>query len=238
MASVEDLGSTLDALLHADRFADLDDPNGPWLPLPGNRDLRAVGFALDPWPDLPAWVAGERLDALVLHRPWDAPASDLPGIAVFGYHLAFDEALTTGMNPWLADAVGLRDLEPLGKKQGRPLGMIGSIDEAPLHVVAERFAAQLDAPDEAAGDVHAPIRRVAVVGAMWPDLVREAAARGADLYVTGTFRPRALPAIDETGIAVLVVGHRPPERWGMRTLARLAATRLPGLRVVLAPGLA
>lgn len=233
MVAVENVRAVLDDLLHADRFLALDDPHGLWLP--GPRDIHAIGVALDPWPDLPAWVVAECLHALVLHRPWDVPAPDLPGAAVFGYHLAFDEALTTGMNPWLADAIGMRDLEPLGEKQGRPLGMIGSIQETTVAAAADRFAAEFGHSHEVVGNLDAPVGRIAVVGAMWPELVREAVHRGADLYVTGTFRPRAQSAVDETGVAVLVVGHDPPERWGMRTLARLVANRLPSVRIALAP---
>jgi putative NIF3 family GTP cyclohydrolase 1 type 2 len=81
------------------------------------------------------------------------------------------------------------------------------------------------------------VSRVAVVGALWPELVEQAARRGADLYVSGTWRPRAAAAIEVTGITVVLVGHRPPEAWGIRTLARLIGERWPRLAVEVAPDL-
>jgi putative NIF3 family GTP cyclohydrolase 1 type 2 len=47
-------------------------------------------------------------------------------------------------------------------------------------------------------------------------LVREADRRGARLYVTGQWRERAETAVRETGIGVVIVGHRRSEEWGLR----------------------
>ncbi len=66
-------------------------------------------------------------------------------------------------------------------------------------------------------------------------LVREAARRGADMYVTGQWRQPAEAAVAATGIAVAVVGHRRSEAWGLRLLARLMEEHWSGLRVLLAP---
>ncbi len=81
----------------------------------------------------------------------------------------------------------------------------------------------------------AAIARVAVVGAMTDALVREAAGRGADLYVTGQLRMPAGAAVTETGLAVVAVGHGRSEVWGLRALGEALRERWPGLRVVLAP---
>jgi hypothetical protein len=40
--------------------------------------------------------------------------------------LVFDERLTVGFNPYLAEALNLGGLELLGEKQGRILGMVGA----------------------------------------------------------------------------------------------------------------
>ena len=87
---------------------------------------------------------------------------------------------------------------------------------------------------EAVPDRAAPVSRVAVVGAMTDALVREAAARGAGLYVTGQLRQPARAAAAATGIAVAAVGHARSERWGVRALAHLVAERWGGVRVAVA----
>ena len=73
---------------------------------------------------------------------------------------------------------------------------------------------------------------VAVVGAMNEILIREAANGGAGLYLTGQYRSSAQVAVDETGIAVIAVGHRRSEEWGLRALADLLREQWPGLCVM------
>ncbi len=78
----------------------------------------------------------------------------------------------------------------------------------------------------------AELTSAVVVGAMTDALVREAASRGAGVYVTGQFRQPARLAVVETGIATVAVGHRRGELWGLRALAHLLAERWAGLRVL------
>ena len=89
--------------------------------------------------------------------------------------------------------------------------------------------------DEVHGGGQSEVKRVAVVGAMTDALVREAASRGADLYVTGQFRQPARNAVIETGINVIVVGHRRSELWGLRALAGVVRERWFRLEVII-PG--
>ena len=63
-------------------------------------------------------------------------------------------------------------------------------------------------------------------------LVREAAARGAGLYVTGQMRGPAAEAVRLTGMRVVAVGQERSERWGLRYVARTLVEAFPGLDVV------
>jgi putative NIF3 family GTP cyclohydrolase 1 type 2 len=180
---------------------------------------------------LAEWIASEEIDALIVHRPWGLPER-LPGDpSVLAYHLAFDERLTIGLNPILAARLGMESIEPLGEKQGRPIGMIGSVPEQRLAEFGVLLGRTLGTEVSLRGDDR-PVRRAAIVGAMWPELILDAGRRGADVYVTGTLRSRSLAAVAETGIAVAVVGHRAPELWGLRMLGRSIAEAFPAIRVV------
>ena len=213
------------------------DQNGVFLPS-GRADIRCVGFALEPDHALLPWVERERIDALFLHRPWgltDAQRRDLAAadIGVLAYHLAFDERLTTGFNPALARACGWLAPERLGEKMGRPLGMACALPQpvAAFGAVAENLRAVFGGLDDAippsAAGNDAPVARAAVVGAMTDALVREAHACGVGLYATGQWRQPARAAVRETGIGVVVIGHRRSEEWGLRTLGdRLRADGL------------
>lgn len=220
----------LDGELDAWQFRALKEPNGIWRERSG--PIQTVGLALEGAPGLAAWIEDHQIDTLVVHRPWGLPEQLPGGPAVLAYHVAFDERLTIGWNPLLAEALGLERIEPLGEKQGRTIGMIGDVAACRLHEFGASLERTLQAPVALRGDPQRKIDRVAVVGAMWPRTVAEAAARGAGVYVTGTFRENAAAAVAKTGIAVAIAGHRPPELWGLRALGRAVGEAFPGLRVV------
>lgn len=230
MPTVHDLAHFLNAYFAVDRFG--DDQGGIYHA--SERPVERIGLALEPWPQIERWVRDARLDALFLHRPWKLEEGQLPpDIGVLAYHLAFDERLTLGYNGRLADALGMADLEVLGHKEGRPLGMLGSVGSQPFDQLQQRCAAMFGGYNETDGAAEHVIQRVAVVGAMNDELVREAVARGVDVYLTGQFRVPARPAVQETGIAMIEIGHRRSEEWGLRALAGVLRERWTTLQVVL-----
>ena len=203
----------------------------PTVAVPSTRPVARMGLALEP-AGVAERVRAERLDALFLHRPWGVEAAGLPeDVGVLACHLPFDERLTIGFNPELAEALGLVRIEALGTKEGRPIGMIGDFAGGHAALVA-RIAAELGAPEAVEPGSGRPPRRVAAVGAMTDALVREAAARGAGAYVTGQMRAPARRAVADTGMAVVAVGHRRSEVWGLHLLARLLRGEWPGLATV------
>ncbi|MDP9379500.1 MAG: Nif3-like dinuclear metal center hexameric protein [Chloroflexota bacterium] len=227
--ALDEIARFLDGLFGMERFG--DDQGGVYSA--SERTVRRLGLVLEGWPQIGQWVEDERLDALFAHRPWHLPLEELGDVGVLSYHLAFDEKLTTGYNPRLAEALGMRDLEALGAKQGRPIGMLGGIAPSPswyrfCRTVAEVFGG-CETVHAGAGD---EVTRVAVVGAMTDALVCEATMRGAKAYVTGQVRQPAMRAVEETGIGVVAVGHRRCEEWGLRALAGLLEERWSGLKCV------
>lgn len=226
---IGDLALFLDGFFHAERF-EPGERGGVYRP--SERAIRRLGLALEPWPGLPNWTERRRLDALWLHRPWQLAAGAVDGVGVVSHHLPFDEQLTTGYNIRLADTLGMRRLEVLGEKRGRPIGMLGYVrplEWAPLlRSVSEAFGGSDSADAGGQGEVS----RVAVVGAMTDALVREAAGRGVQAYLTGEWRAPAARAVTETGIGVICIGHRRSEEWGMRALAAVLGERWAGLEYV------
>ena len=228
MPQLADIARFLDEQLEVERFG--ADQGGIYRA--AEQPIHRIGLALEPWPGLPRWAARERLDAVFLHRPWKLRPADLPpDCGVLAYHLAFDEHLTLGFNPRLAEALELHAVEVLGRKEGRPIGMIGTVRPQPFGIFAQRLAGTFAGLERAyPGDEQ--VERVAVVGAMTDALVREAADRGAQVYVTGQFRQPARIAVEERGMGVLEVGHERSERWGLRALAGILRERWAELEVV------
>lgn len=195
----------------------------PLVVAPSAREVRRLGLALEP----PAGV--EAMDALFLHRHWGMGNA---GIGVLASHLPFDERMAVGYNPDLAEALGVERIEVLGTKEGRPLGMIGDC-AGDFTALLARVTAAFGEPEAVEQGSGAPIRRVAAVGAMTDALVREAAARGAGAYVTGQMRAPARRAVAETGMAVVAIGHRRSEVWGLHLLARLLRADWPEMETII-----
>lgn len=227
------LASFLDTLLETNTYPTAEDTRYRQ----SMRPVARLDLAVEANFDVVHWVQTERLDAVFLHRPWEIDPQPLPpGIGVLMSHAPFDDHLTLGVNPRLALVMGLADWEPFGSKAGRPLGMLGRIMAAPfdtLHQTLEDIFGGLDAARMGTADT---ITTVAIVNAMTDTLIREAAARGAHVYVTGQERVPARPAVEETGLGVIAVGHACCEQWGLRALAGLLRERFAALEVVVHEG--
>lgn len=225
---LEALSEFLDQLFTVQHFG--EDQGGVYRT--SNHPIQRLGLALEPWSQLAEWASAEHLDALFLHRPWQLQQLR-QDIGVVAYHLAFDECLTLGFNSRLATVLGMSSVEVLGHKARRPMGMFGKVFTPSFRHYASLVAEVFGGLDCAEAGTSSQVSQVAVVGAMSDALVREAAARGADVYVTGQFRQPAAQAVRETGIGMIIVGHRRSEEWGLRALAGVLRERWSELKVVL-----
>lgn len=228
MVSFADLDTFLSTFLLAHAFQ--DDQNGVYRP--SSRKVERLGMALEPWPGLSEWTTENDLDALFLHRPWKLGA--LPeGVGVLAYHYAFDERLTTGYNPLLVEALEFSEVEVLGYKEGRPLGMIADVPRTSVAAFRARVEGAFGGLEGVYGVQTGEATRACVVGAMRPALIHEAAERGAQVYLTGEYRKGAAQAVAETGMSVFEIGHRRSEVWGLRVLSEVLQEAFPDLGVAL-----
>lgn len=219
------LAAFLEELLDARAFP--DEP--PTIFSPSERPVSRLGLALEPGPGLAGWVDADRLEAVFLHRPWGAADAGLPAeVGVLASHAPFDHRLTVGANPDLARDLALRGPRPFGERDGRAIGMMGDVEPADPAALIGRIARLFGGVDDVLPGRVDAIRRVAVAGGMTDALVREAAADGAALYVTGQVRQPGLRAAAETGIGIVAVGHARGERYGLRRLADAIERRFAG----------
>lgn len=233
--SLQDISLFLQDKLTVNRYPDTEQGG---IYYPSTQPIRRLGLALEPFPGLSEWVDEQHLDALWLHRPWRLNLTDLPSdIGILSHHLPFDETLTIGYNELMAIQLGASSIRrAMGYKQAadetgkplpkRPLGMLIDIPEQEFDSLLHLIKTQFGGYDRAETGItetgwQTSNRCVAVVGAMTDTLVRQAARQGAHLYLTGEYRKPAQSAVDETGIAVVAVGHRRVEEWGLRSLADL-----------------
>lgn len=225
MTSLESIALFLDAYFTVETYP--DDANGVYHPT--ERSVKRLGLALEPNPDVYTQLDALECDALFLHRPWQLDGSRLQeDVGVLAYHLPFDDVLTLGYNLRLAAALSLQNVEEFGHKDGRRIGMVGTVPETSF-VVAANIVKEVFGGLEREHPGHYPVTRVAVVGAMNEQLLTEAHARGVGLYITGQWRSHAEAAAAQTGMGVVTVGHARAEMWGLSALAHLVQERFAGL---------
>jgi len=209
-----------------------NDQNGIYRPSP--RLVRRIGLAIEPWTGIETWVQQEHLDALFLHRPWRLDMQALPEeIGILAYHLAFDLKLTFGFNRRLADVLQMTNLTPFAFKDVLPLGMIGDVSTTHMSTFIEYLGETFGVVPTVDRHYRETVSRVALIGAMTDDFIREAAQQGVDLYITGQFRQPARRAISGTDMTIAIVGHAVGELWGIRSLASLLRERYASLDVVI-----
>ena len=149
-------------------------------------------------------VAATTSKGRIVHRLIEA------GIGLYCAHTNADVA-SPGVSDALAAALGLVDVRPLGP--GEPgLGRMADLPApATLREFAGLVAARLPRTEHGvrvAGDLEAPVRRVAVCGGSGDSLLPLATAQGADVLVTADLKHhRALEHAQDRGCAIVDVAH-------------------------------
>lgn len=170
-------------------------------------------------------------EAYVPNLVWRLAAEN---IALYSIHTNLDAA-SGGVSFALADQLGIEDaafLQP-AENGDTGFGAIGSLPapvrlQAFLGVVAERLGAPAL---RYAGDPEALVRRVAVCGGSGSNLIDEAAARGADAYVTADIKYHdffnALDAKGRPRLALIDAGHYETEKSAESLLLEALAKQFP-----------
>ncbi|MBI2844903.1 MAG: Nif3-like dinuclear metal center hexameric protein [Armatimonadetes bacterium] len=138
---------------------------------------------------VPEWRLGQVIDAMIAKHPYEEVAYDV-------YPLA-NEPYTYGY------------------------GRVGRLKNAvKLAEFRETVAEALDFREtRMIGDADRPVEIVALCGGAGRSLIKDAAACGANVFVTGDMGHHDMLAADALGLAVIDAGHYHTERPGMEALA-------------------
>lgn len=194
----------------------------PGLYRPGPQAVSRLALALEP-DNLPQDLSA---GALFLHRPFWLNGR-FPGLGVLASHDGFDTKLTTGQNWPLAGRLGWQKVRSVSWKE-KPLGLLADLPGASWPALLTSLKSELGGWDFMTEPKTAP-QRVLLANALRPELVHLAAGEGAQVYLTGQFRPGARAALSQTGLGVVALGHRRSERWGLRQLERELRAAFPNL---------
>jgi dinuclear metal center YbgI/SA1388 family protein len=128
-------------------------------------------------------------------------------------------AAATAAHPYEEVALDLYRIE--GQPEGCGYGRVGSLPEPMTpEALGEHVASSLGSPARLVAGHGRRVERVAVLGGSGGSFVREAAASGAEAYVTGDLDYHDALLADSLGLAAIDAGHAATELPSLEPLAR------------------
>lgn len=231
--NLDSIVAHLDALLGLPGFPDYPTAlNGLQVDAPG--PVLRVGAAVDANETTINAAAAAGLDLLLVHHGlfWDGlkPLTGRymrrirtlveSGTAVYSAHLPLDAHPELGNGILLARALGVEDPVPFGEARGVTVGWMGEVSREPVRSFQARVASAVDGPARLLAGGPQEVHRVAVVTGGAGSMVEEAAAAGADTFVTGEAAHHVFTLATELGVNVFLAGHYATEVFGVKALAR------------------
>lgn len=252
MLTVDDVASLIDGLAPS-RLAEAWDNVGL---LVGHRrrPVRRIMTCLTVTPNSAAEAIERKADVVISHHPLpfralkrltsdtvegrlllDLIAAD---VAIISPHTAFDSAVL-GINERLAEGIGLSDIVPLVvadeliDQENVGTGRRGrAADGTSFDALVRRVKRFLDVQQvRVVGAADLAVRGVAVACGSGGPLLEAAIAASCNAMVTGETSFHTCLAAEAAGVALVLTGHYPSERFGIECLAEVVATQLPDVDV-------
>ncbi len=233
MATVDLLAlvAEADRLLSPDEFRDYA-PNG--LQVEGVRSISKIVTGVSACMPLFEAAVEKGAQAVLVHHGmfWQSDPRPVTGglkrrlayllkrdLSLIGYHLPLDRHATLGNNALLADTLELTNRTPFGSYNGMPIGVMGTLAH-PTSVASfmERVKERINPHARIHPFGPTNVASVALVSGGAPELVREAVAKRADLYLTGEESEWVYHLSREEGIHYVAAGHHATETFGVRAL--------------------
>lgn len=213
----------------------------------GSRDKKVgrILVCLDITSDALHHAAEIRADLVVAHHPLifrgirritddDVTGSRIctairSGISVISAHTNLDHS-DSGVNVQLAKALGVGELEVLGRGPGR-VGMLK--ERTDLGTFISRVKAALGTTHvRVAGTAAAGVRKVAVFSGSFDDDLEAVKRSCPDVVVTGELKHHTALDVREEGLCFIAAGHFSTERIVVPYLASVLAGRFPSVEVM------
>jgi dinuclear metal center YbgI/SA1388 family protein len=231
MAERDTLVQYCNELLESTRFRDYC-PNG--LQVEGRAEIVRLVTAVTA--SLQAIEAARDLqaDALLVHHGYFWKGEDAvlvgmkrrrveqlldAGINLLAYHLPLDAHAELGNNAQLARVLNIQQpaaLDPTGRAS---LVWLGQLPQAmPMAVLAEHVSTSLDRQPLVIDSGQNNLQRVAWCTGAAQNAIEQAAAVGADVYISGEVSEQTVHAARELGISYVAAGHHATERYGVQAL--------------------
>lgn len=161
-------------------------------------------------------LKGARIGQLLRHR-----------INLIGYHLPLDAHLKIGNNAILAQDLNLGAFEVIGTGSAKNLLFISELS---VPISPDELKSRIE-KNLARTPLHIASGKNKIAKVAWctgaaQDFIDQAAAAGADAYLSGEISERTTHEAQEYGIDYFAIGHHASERGGVRALGALLAQHL------------
>jgi dinuclear metal center YbgI/SA1388 family protein len=208
---------------------------------PEGKQIRRIAFAVDAGLETITRAAQARADVLFVHHgllwgqcervtgPYYRRLKALldADMALYACHLPLDAHPVSGNNYGLASRLKLQNLLPFGEWRGAIIGVRGDLAE-PLS--PEALAGRLFPANAADCAIFAfgktKLQKIAIVSGGAGDLTAQAAAAGADAYITGEVGHETYHVMRDLGITVIAAGHYVTETVGVSLMMKKTASDL------------
>lgn len=219
----------LNSLLEIERFHDYA-PNG--LQVEGRKETVRIITGVTACQALLDAAVSRQADAVLVHHGWfwknESPCITgirrrriqtalQNGLNLIAYHLPLDAHPVLGNNARLAGVLGI---QPTGQWGEMSLGWKGILKSGPM--TASGFAAlaaeKLAREPLLVGDPDRMVQTVCWCTGAAQGFFEEAAAQGADLYLSGEISEQTFHQARESGVPYLACGHHATERFGILAL--------------------
>jgi len=233
----DEFANYLERALDINRFRDYC-PNG--LQVEGRPSIRKLASGVTASLALIEAAVAARADAILVHHGyfWRGEDPRVVGprqkrlkmlltqdINLFAYHLPLDAHPEFGNNAQLAAHLGLL---ADGRFGGDGLGWLGTVADSALKTVgdlARSIETRLGRPPLLIGDSAQPLGRIGWCTGAAQNMLGEAIAAGAGVYLSGEISEPTVHLARETGVAYLGCGHHATERYGVQALGAHLAER-------------
>ncbi|MBF0370038.1 MAG: Nif3-like dinuclear metal center hexameric protein [Magnetococcales bacterium] len=239
MVYLEEIERFLHETLGADALADYA-PNG--IQVAGSREIRVVATGVSACMALFEKGAQCEADLILVHHGlfWEKDSRVIAGslrerlkyllmrdMALAAYHLPLDCHGELGNNALLLDKLGLERGAPFGLYRGTPLSFLGQPRSGSLSIegMTGRIREVIGGEPLVLPFGPERIQKIAIVSGAAPELIREAVAVGADLFITGEATEWVYHYALEEGIHFIAAGHHRTERFGIQAVGDLLASR-------------
>lgn len=243
MIERQQLTAFIDETLQSARIKDYC-PNG--LQVEGKNHIKTLVTGVTASQALIEQAIALQADALLVHHGyfWKNEAPEVTGmkqrrlkallqhdINLLAYHLPLDIHPTLGNNAQLAQLLGLANwtaiagVEPSGVLQQGEYAIAQPLADIEL-LLEQQLGRQVLVQDAGIGAV----RKLAWCTGGGQGYIEQAAAAGAELFITGEVSEKTIHCSRELGIHFIAAGHHATERYGVKALGEYLAAQL-GLTV-------